>query len=74
MKNKTEISEKVIEINKLEEQADRLYEKSIKQLYTDEQDAIKIIKWMNVYGTIEDCFDECENIANCIEEVLMKNT
>ena len=74
LKKVKEIKEKVIEINKIEEQADRLYEDSIRQLYKNEKDAVQIIIWSNIYSTIEDCFDACEDIADCIDDVLLKNS
>ena len=74
LKKVKEIKEKVIEINKIEEQADRLYEDSIRQLYQNEKDAVQIIIWSNIYSTIEDCFDACEDIADCIDDVLLKNS
>ncbi|MBQ8299166.1 MAG: DUF47 family protein [Clostridia bacterium] len=73
LKNVNEIKNKVIEVNKLEEEADKLYENSVKELYKNEKDPIQIIKWSRMYETLEDCFDACENIADCIEEVLLKN-
>ena len=39
-----------------------------------EKDPIQIIKWSNMYESIENGFDACENIAECIEEVLLKNS
>ena len=74
LKKVKEIKEKVIEINKIEEQADRLYEDSIRQLYKNEKDAVQIIIWSNIYSTIEDCFDACEDIADGIDDVLLKNS
>ncbi len=74
IKNQKEIKEKVVEVNKLEEQADRKYEKSMFELHKDEKDPIQIIKWIRMYGRLEDCFDACENVADCIEEVLLKNS
>ena len=73
-KKMKDIKEKVIEVNNLEEQADKLYQKSIKELYSNEKDFIKIVKWSNIYETLEDCFDACEDIADCIEDVVLKNT
>lgn len=73
LKNINEIKNKVIEVNKLEEEADRLYENAVRTLYKDEKDPIQIIKWTRMYETIEECFDACENIADCVEEVLLKN-
>ena len=73
LKNTAEIKEKIVEVNKLEEQADRIYENSIKELYKNETNPIEVIKLTNIYETIENCFDACENIAECVEEVLVKN-
>jgi len=73
LKNVQAIKEKVIEVNKVEEQADKLYQAAIKNLYRDEKDAIQLVKWSNIYNIIEECFDACENIADCVEEVLLKN-
>ncbi len=74
LKKVKEIKEKAIEVNKIEEQADRLYEKTIRELYKNEKDPVEIIKWSNIYQTVENCFDECENIAECIDNVLVKNS
>lgn len=74
LKKVKEIKERVIEINKIEEEADRLYEESIRRLYKNEKDAVKIIIWSNIYSTIEDCFDACEDIADGIDDVLLKNS
>ena len=73
LKNEKEVKEKVIEVNGLEEQADRLYEDSIRELYKNEKDPIQVIKWSHMYESIENGFDACENIAQCIEEVFLKN-
>ena len=74
LKKIEEIRDKVIEVNKLEEDADRLYEKSIKDLYSNQKDVVEILKWSNIYETVEDCFDACESIAYTVEEILVKNT
>lgn len=63
----------VIEINHLEEQGDRLFEKSIKNLYNNEINPIEVLKWHTIYECIENCIDSCECVANCVEEIIMKN-
>ena len=73
-KHRETIRQKCIEVNNLEEQGDRLYEKAIKRLFTIQEDSIEIIKWTNIFEAIETSFDACENVADCIEEVLMKNS
>ena len=68
------VKAKVIAINELEEKADRLYEKVMKKLYTEEKDLIEIIKWTTIYGCLENTTDACERIGDSIEDVIMKNS
>lgn len=74
LKKIKEIKEKIIEVSDIEEQADRLYEKSIKELFENEKDVVQIIKWSKIYEVVENCFDACESIADCIEDILVKNS
>jgi len=74
LKHKDVIRQKCIEVNHLEEQGDRLHEKAIKGLFVADTNPIEIIKWTNIFEAIETSFDACENVADCIEEVLMKNS
>ena len=62
----------IIEINGLEEQGDKLYENSIKNLYNTEQNPIEILKWSNIYGTLEDAIDSFERVEDYVEEIIMK--
>ena len=63
----------VIEINNLEVQGDKLFEKSINSLYSDETNAIEVLKWHTIYECIENCIDSVESVADCVEEIIMKN-
>lgn len=74
LKKVQEIKDRVVKVNEIEEQADRLYEKSIKDLYINEKEVVEILKWSNIYETLEECFDACESIAYTVEEILVKNT
>ena len=74
LKKIQEIKAKIIEVNDIEEQADRLYENSIKELYVNQKDVINVLKWSKIYERIEDCFDTCESIAYEAESILLKNT
>ena len=73
IKKYDETKKLIIDINNLEEQGDRLYENAIKNLYNTQKDAIEILKWHKIYERIEKCIDSCESVADCVEEVLMKN-
>ena len=74
LKHMDVIRQKCVEVNNLEEQGDRLHEKAIKGLFVVQTDPVEIIKWTNIFEAIETSFDSCENVAECIEEVLMKNS
>ena len=73
-KNIELINQKVIQVNKLEELGDRAYEKLMTLLYKSEKDPIKLIKWTNIYNCLEETIDSCEEIGDCIEDVVMKNS
>ena len=68
------IKEKVIVVNKLEEQGDRVYERIVSNLYKEEKDPIELIKWINIYRCFEETIDSCEEISDCIQDVIMKNS
>lgn len=68
------LQEKTIELNKLEEDGDRVFEKAMKNLYRNEDNAIEIIKWTAIYKCFEDAFDACEHIADVIEDTILENS
>lgn len=74
MKNYDEIKKQVIAINVIEDEGDKLYQDAIKELYENETNPIEVIKWTTLYNCLEDCFDSCESVADCVEEILMKNS
>lgn len=73
-KKHEEVYKYLIEINNIEENGDRLYEKAIKSLFTTEKDPIEIIKWKTIYNTLENGIDSFESVANTIGEIVLKNT
>lgn len=74
LKEYDETRKMVVSINKLEESGDKLYQQAIKNLYTSETNVIEIQKWHTIYNCVETCFDALENVANCVEEIILKNT
>ena len=73
-KNYDKIGEYIININNIEEDGDKIYENSIKNLYKNESNPIEIIKWNTIYNTLENCIDSYESVANTIGEIVLKNT
>lgn len=65
------IRERLTEINRLENEGDRLYRVAIQDLF-HQQDPILIIKWKQIYDHIERAIDSCEDFADVIHGVLLK--
>jgi len=63
-----------IEINRLENESDRLSRTLIAQLFDEERDPVQIIKWKEIIEVIETAVDKCEDVANVIESVTIKNS
>jgi hypothetical protein len=64
---------KSVEINRLENQADRQCRDLLADLFDQEKDPIQIIKWKEIIETLEFAADKCEDVANVIEGVTLKN-
>ncbi len=62
-----------IEINRYENDSDRLCRTLIAQLFDEEKDSVQIIKWKEIYEVIETAVDKCEDVANVIEGVILKS-
>lgn len=62
-----------VDINALENEADRACREAISKLFDEEQDPIQLIKWKEIYETLEKATDKCEDAANVLESVVMKN-
>ena len=67
------VAECAVEINRLENEADRLHAQAVQALFKDEQDAIAIIKWKEIFDYLEQATDRCEDVANVIEGVVLKH-
>jgi len=61
-----------IEINRLENESDRVSWALIAKLFEEEKDPVEIIKWKEIIESIENAVDKCEDVANVIESVTLK--
>ncbi len=68
------LKELVIQINDLEEEADRLFISAMRKLHTESKDALHIIAWREIFTYLEKCADACEHVADVVESVVMKNS
>ena len=62
-----------IEINRLENEADRIHAESVSRLFDEERDPILVMKWKETFDKLEEATDRCEDVANVLEGVAVKH-
>ena len=67
------VAEPAVEINRLENEADRAHQAALRRLFEEERDPIIIIKWKEILDFLEDATDRCEDVANVLEGVVVKH-
>lgn len=72
MKNIRKITDSLVKINSIENQADDISDMFIERLFSMEPDAKEIIKKREIYQVLEDVTDKCEDAANVIESIIVK--
>jgi uncharacterized protein len=73
-KNYAHIQEYCIEINKLENRLDRAFRDALGNLFDEMQEnPILVIKWKEIYEHLENASDKCEDVANILEAIVLKN-
>ncbi|HIT89005.1 MAG TPA: DUF47 family protein [Candidatus Merdenecus merdavium] len=73
-KKSTTLQTKIIEMNRLEEDGDELYTNAVRFLYQTSKDPIELMVWTEIIQRLEKCCDACEDVADDIETVVMKNS
>jgi predicted phosphate transport protein (TIGR00153 family) len=67
------IMERCVEINRLENMADRVFRAAMAELFENTTDATQLIKWREIYEHMEAATDRCEDVANVLEGVALKH-
>ena len=76
LRNRSElknIMEHCVELNRLENRADKIYRSALGELFDDDKDTAYIIKWREIYEHMESATDRCEDVANVLEGVALKH-
>jgi hypothetical protein len=73
MRNARAITERCIDVNRLENRGDQILRKAVARLFDDEKDPVTIIKWKEIYENLETATDRCEDVANIIEGIVLEN-
>ncbi|MBK5284761.1 MAG: DUF47 domain-containing protein [Bacteroidia bacterium] len=72
-KNLNQIKEACVKINSIENHADDIFDMAVAKLFEEEKDAIQIIKIKEILSALETATDKCEDAANVLESILVKN-
>ena len=68
------INKHFIEIHRLENEADDIYFKAMADLFKNSSNPLNVIKWKELYDTLENATDKCETVANIIESIVLKHS
>ena len=72
MKDMRKITDALVKVNSIENQADDIFDMSIDRLFETEPDAKEVIKKREIYQVMEIVTDKCEDAANVIESIIIK--
>jgi predicted phosphate transport protein (TIGR00153 family) len=73
LKNIRAIADSCVRINSIENQADYVFDRAVGDLFAHEKDAVQLIKYKEVLAALETATDMCEDAANVLESILVKN-
>jgi uncharacterized protein Yka (UPF0111/DUF47 family) len=78
MKQPKVVSQRAREIKQLEEEGDAIYQEAIGALFAGAHgvppDPLDVMKWKELFDSLEDALDECEDVANVLESISIKNS
>lgn len=74
LKRPNGIQERLVEIHRLENMGDDNNHAAVAELYSSGGEPILVMKWKEIYDLTERAIDRCEDIANAIEAIILKNT
>jgi len=69
----SQVLKRCVEINRLENIADRVYRSAMAELFSDSSDMAEVIKWREIYAHMESATDRCEDVADVLEGVAIKH-
>jgi predicted phosphate transport protein (TIGR00153 family) len=69
-----DISHYTVEINRLENDGDRITREAIASLFNNGIDPMVVIRWKDIFERLEEAIDSCERVANILEGIVIKNS
>jgi uncharacterized protein len=67
-----ELGERLVEIHRLEDRADRVVRAAVASLFVQGIDPMMVIRWKDIFETLESAVDACETVANVLEGIALK--
>jgi predicted phosphate transport protein (TIGR00153 family) len=74
MRNAQRVRDAIVRINSLENHADDIFDEAIARLFSEQDNAMVLIKQKEVLSSLETATDKCEDVANVLESILVKNS
>lgn len=74
MKRPSIVAQKAGEIKKLEEQADHIYHEAVGALFANESNPIEVLRWKEMYDTLERTIDACQFVGTVLQSISLKNS
>jgi predicted phosphate transport protein (TIGR00153 family) len=74
LERRTGVMEHAVEINRLENEADRIHKSAVGLLFDEERDPIAVVKWKEILDLLEEATDACEDVANLLENIIVKHS
>ena len=74
IKTPAQVSAQAAEIKKLEEEGDAIYHEAVGALFAGSPDPLEVIRWKEVYETLEIAIDQCMGVANAVHSISIKNS
>jgi predicted phosphate transport protein (TIGR00153 family) len=69
----SELSDKLIEIHRLESEGDDNHHAAMSKLFNGELEPLEVMKWKEFYEYVENAIDGCEDVGNTLERIVLKN-
>ena len=73
LREHTDLLAHTVEINRLENEADNVSRLAVADLFDGSHDLLDVMRWREIYGRLEGATDKCEDVANTIEAIVLKN-
>jgi predicted phosphate transport protein (TIGR00153 family) len=67
------VRDAIVEVNRLENEGDRVHHEALSELFAEEKDPISVMKWKEVFDFLEEATDRCEDVADLLEGVVLKH-